>query len=509
MKDTYYITSAIYYVNDVPHVGHTYEIVVCDVIARYHRLRGEKVFFLTGSDEHSQNVARAAEERGLTPQEWTDQIVPVWQQVWRRLQVTNDDWIRTSDQRHVSRVQEFMQVLHDRGDIYPGTYEGPYCVSCEEFKVESELVDGKCPIHLIPVTFVSEENYFFRLSKYQDDLLRLFEDEARFVVPEIRRNEVIAFVRSGLRDLSVSRAAALWGVPIPWDPKQVTYVWVDALLNYLTAPGYSAEPERFASIWPADVHMVGKDITRFHAVIWPAMLMAAGVAPPRSVCAHGFLSFRGRKMSKSLGTGIDPNEVLDRFGADGYRWYFLREVQFGQDGDFTWESMRNRYNAELANGLGNLASRVLAMAGSYFDAQVPRPSTREGTGRLAATGADLAKRFDDHMLNLELNEAFEALDGFVRAANRFLVEVAPWTMAKDPSRRQELADVLYETLEGLRIVALLAAPAIPEAAARLWDQLGMAGPITDERVPEAAGWGRIEPGTRTRKGDPLFPRLEE
>jgi len=509
VKDTFYITSAIYYVNDVPHVGHTYEIVACDVIARYHRLRGDKVFFLTGSDEHSQNVARAAQDRGLTPQAWTDQIVPIWQQVWRRLEVTNDDWIRTSEDRHASRVQEFMQTLHDRGDIYLGSYEGPYCDSCEEFKVESELVDGKCPIHLIPVRFVSEENYFFRLSAYQDRLLRLYEEVPRFVIPEIRRNEVLSFVRSGLRDLSVSRAAALWGVPIPWDPKHVTYVWVDALLNYITAPGYGAEPERFESIWPADVHMVGKDITRFHAVIWPAMLIAAGVAPPRSVCAHGFLSFQGQRMSKSLGTGIDPNEVLDRFGADGYRWYLLREVQFGQDGDFTWDSIRNRYNAELANGLGNLASRVLAMVGSYFEGEVPRPSSREGTGRLAASGTDLAKQFDDHMLNLELNEAFEALNAFIRTANRFLVEVAPWAMAKDSAKRHELADVLYEALEGLRIIALLAAAAIPGASARLWEQLGQAGSVAAQRVPEAAAWGRLEPGTKTRRGDPLFPRLEE
>jgi methionyl-tRNA synthetase len=509
VKDTFSITSAIYYVNDVPHVGHTYEIVACDVIARYHRSRGEKVFFLTGSDEHSQNVARAAAERGLTPQEWTDQIVPIWQEVWRRLEVTNDDWIRTSEARHVSRVQEFLKVLHDRGDVYLGTYEGPYCVSCEEFKVESELIDGKCPIHGIPVEWVSEVNYFFRLSKYQDALLRLYEENPRFVLPEIRRNEVVSFVRSGLRDLSISRAAALWGVPIPWDPDHVTYVWVDALLNYITAPGFGAEPDRFASIWPADVQMIGKDITRFHAVIWPAMLMAAGVALPRTVFAHGFLSFGGQKMSKSLGTGIAPKEVLDRFGLDAYRWYFVREVKFGQDGDFTWESLRNRYNSELANALGNLASRVLAMAGSYFDGSVPAPSTREGTGRLAAIGRDLAKRFDGHMLALELNEAFDALDEFIRSANRFLVDVAPWNLAKDGSRRQELADVLYEALEGLRIVALLAAPAMPDAAHRLWAQLGIPEPLEAARVPEAASWGRLEPGTRTARGESLFPRLEE
>ncbi len=509
MKDTFYITSAIYYVNDVPHVGHTYEIVACDFIARYHRLRGEKVFFLTGSDEHSQNVVKAAAERGLTPQAWTDQVVPEWQEVCSALRISNDDWIRTSEQRHVERVQRFVQVLHDRGYVYEGTYEGPYCVSCEEFKSEAELVDGLCPIHKIPVQYLTERNYFFRLSKYQDDLLKLYEEHPDFIGPDIRRNEVVSFVRSGLRDLSISRQAAMWGVPVPWDPEHVIYVWVDALLNYITAPGYAAEPERFDRIWPADVHMIGKDITRFHAVIWPAMLMAAGLPLPAHVFAHGFLSFGGEKMSKSRGTVVAPDEVLRRYGVDAYRHYLMREVQFGADGNFSWEGLQARYTSELANGLGNLASRVLAMTASYFDGRVPEPSHRDGLGRLSGPAEELSKRFETGVLGLVLSEAAAGLDEFVRETNRYLVEVAPWMLAKDPARRQELADSLYEALEALRLIALFSSPIMPDGAERLWEQLGYTTPLEDQRLPDASRWGLIEPGSRTKRGGSLFPRIEE
>jgi methionyl-tRNA synthetase len=509
VKDTFYITSAIYYVNDVPHVGHTYEIVACDFIARYHRLRGENVFFLTGSDEHSQNVVKAAAERGLTPQAWTDQVVPMWQEVWRALRISNDDWIRTSEQRHVERVQRFVQVLYDRGDVYEGTYEGPYCVSCEEFKSEAELVDGLCPIHKIPVQYLTERNYFFRLSKYQDDLLKLYGEHPDFIGPDIRRNEVVSFVRSGLRDLSISRQAALWGVPVPWDPEHVIYVWVDALLNYITAPGYAAEPERFDRIWPADVHMIGKDITRFHAVIWPAMLMAAGLPLPAHVFAHGFLSFGGEKMSKSRGTVVAPDEVLGRYGVDAYRHYLMREVQFGADGNFSWEGLQARYTSELANGLGNLASRVLAMTASYFEGRVPEPSHRDGLGRLSGPAEELAKRFEAGVLGLELSEAAAGLDEFVREANRYLVEVAPWVLAKDPAKGQELADSLYEALEALRLIALFSSPIMPDGAGRLWEQLGYTTPLEDQRLPDASRWGLIEPGSRTKRGGSLFPRIEE
>jgi methionyl-tRNA synthetase len=508
-KDTFYITSAIYYVNDVPHVGHTYEIVACDVIARYHRLRGEKVFFLTGTDEHSQNVARAAAERGVTPQEWADQIVPAWKDVFSRLLISNDDFIRTSEGRHVERVQQFVQVLYDRGQIYRGSYEGPYCVSCEEFKNESELVDGnKCPIHHRPVDYISEENYFFRLSNYQGALLNLYQDNPEFIGPETRRNEVVSFVRSGLRDLSISRAAALWGVPIPWDPKHVTYVWVDALLNYITAPGFGAEPERFNSVWPADVHVIGKDITRFHAVIWPAMLMAAELPLPKRVYAHGFLNVGGQKMSKSAGTGVAPAELIERFGVDAYRYYFLREVSFGQDGSYSPESMLARYNAELANGLGNLASRVLAMVDSYFEGRVPRPSDDQAPGRLPVAAETAAKRYDQAMLGLELSEAVAALDELVRESNRFLVDVAPWNLAKDPGMRQELADVLYGALEVLRVIAVLASPVMPETASELARQLGIATADWRPRLPEDGTFGGLEPGTAIQRGRSLFPRLD-
>jgi methionyl-tRNA synthetase len=508
VKDTFYITSAIYYVNDVPHVGHTYEIVCCDAIARFHRMRGEKVFFLSGSDEHSQNVAKAAAERGLTPQQWTDEIVPIWQDVWRSLDISHDDWIRTSEPRHVERVQEFVKVLHDRGDVYEGTYQGPYCVSCEEFKIEGDLIDGSCPIHKTPVEYLSEENYFFRLSKYQDDLLRLYAEQPDFIGPEIRRNEVVSFVRSGLRDLSISRPAAVWGVPVPWDPKHVIYVWVDALLNYITAPGFGADPERFSSIWPADIHMIGKDITRFHAVIWPAMLMAAGLELPKRVFAHGFLSFKGERMSKSLGTGVAPAEVLEHYGVDAYRYYLLREVQFGADGNFTWDGLAARYTSELANGIGNLASRVLAMAGNYFDGLVPEPSTRDGLGMLSGPARGFVERFERGFLELDLSDAMAALDDLVRQANHYLVQVAPWLVAKDQARRQELADSLYESLEALRLWAVLAYPVMPSAAERLWEQLGMPEPLAAQGLPEAVSWGLIEPGTKTSKGEALFPRLE-
>ncbi len=509
MRDGFYITSAIYYVNDVPHIGHTYEIVACDVLARYHRLAGERVWFLTGTDEHSQNVAKAAAERGLTPQAWTDQIVPTWKEVFATLEISYDDFIRTSEPRHVRRVQRFLTKLREGDDVYLGTYEGPYCVSCEEFKAEADLVDGRCPIHLIPVEHLSEENYFFRLSRYREPLLRLYAERPEFVGPAVRRNEVVSFVQAGLRDLSISRAAAIWGVPIPWDPSHITYVWVDALLNYATAVGYGEEPERFASVWPADVHMIGKDITRFHAVIWPAMLMAAGVPLPERVFAHGFLTVGGEKMSKSRGTGVAPADLIERFGVDGMRYAFLREFTFGQDGNFSIESLEARYTSELANGLGNLASRVLAMADSYFEGLVPEPRSRAAHGSLATAAAAMAARYDAGMRAIELHEAAAALDEFVRESNRFLVGVAPWALAKKPDLRQDLADVLYESLEALRQAALFALPIMPGAAERLWKQLGLQGRVAEARLPEDGPWGGLQPGTSTRRGDALFPRLEE
>jgi methionyl-tRNA synthetase len=507
-RDLFYVTSAIPYVNAEPHVGTAYEIIGCDLVARYHRLRGDDVFFLTGTDEHSLNVARSAAEQGITPQEWTDRMVPKWRDVWDRLQISNDDFIRTSERRHAERVQRFVQLLYERGEVYLGTYEGPYCVSCEEFKQESELIDGKCPIHLTPVEWLKEDNYFFPLSKYREPLLRLYDEHPEFVKPAFRRNEVVAFVRGGLRDLSISRSGSDWGIPVPWDPSHVIYVWVDALLNYITAPGFGVEGSPFERVWPCDVHVIGKDIARFHAVIWPALLMAAGLEVPKTVLVHGFLTVGGEKMSKSRGTGVHPLELLERFGVDSYRYFFLREFPFGQDGNYSLEAIVERHNADLANGLGNLASRVLAMLGSNFDGAVPEPVTEGAEGDLPAVAADVAERLDRLMLDLQLTPAVAAVWEIVDRANRYLVEREPWKIARDPSRREEVGSVLYAAAETLRILAILISPVMPSAAERLWTQLGIGAPLGEQRLPGALAWGGLTPGTRTTKGESLFPRLD-
>jgi methionyl-tRNA synthetase len=508
--EAFYLTTPIYYPNDVPHIGHAYTTVACDVLARYHRLRGDDVFFLTGTDEHGLNIQRAAEKEGLKPQEFVDRMAPKWRDVWERLQISYTDYIRTTEPRHEAAVVKLLQAVHDNGreDIYVGTYEGFYCVSCELYYTEDELIDGNCPIHGRPVELMSQENYFFRLSAYQDRLLEHYERHPEAVEPEIRRNEVLSLIKGGLQDFSISRTSFDWGIPLPWDPSHVNYVWFDALTNYITAVGYESDPEAFANWWPG-IHMIGKDILRQHAVYWPAMLMAGGVDPPRKVFAHGYLLVSGEKMSKTKLTGIHPFELIDQFGVDAYRYYFLREVQFGQDGSFSWESMLARYNADLANGLGNLASRVLAMAASYFDGLVPEAASPAADGRLPKAAATLASTVDERMLAFDLTAAMAALDAFVREANRYLVERAPWSLAKDAERRQELSDVLYEALEALRLIAVFASPVMPETGRKLWTQLGIADPLEAQRLPQAATWGLLKPGTTTTKGDSLFPRLVE
>ena len=507
-RDVFFISSAIPYVNAEPHVGTAYEIIACDFIARYRRQRGEAVHFLTGTDEHSLNVARSSEELGITPQEWVDRMVPKWQDVWARLDISNDDFIRTSEARHAERVQAFVQRLHDRGEIYLGTYEGPYCVSCEEFKREKELIDGNCPIHGRPVEILSEENYFFPLSKYQQRLLDLYSDAPDSVLPDFRRNEVVSFVSGGLEDLSISRSGTDWGIPLPWDPKHVVYVWVDALLNYATAVGFGTDPDTFERLWPADVHIIGKDIIRFHAVIWPALLMAAGLEVPKTVFAHGHVNVSGEKMSKSKGTGIHPFELIDRFGVDSYRYYFMREISFGQDGNFSSEAMTERHNADLANGLGNLASRVLAMLGNYFEGVVPGSVTPGAESDMPTVVEDALGRYDEHMVAMQLQPALVAVWDIVARANHYLVEKEPWKLAKDPANRDELASVLYAAAETLRVLAIAITPIMPGAAAELWSQLGMGEPLADQRLPASGAWGGLGAGTTTTKGESLFPRLE-
>jgi methionyl-tRNA synthetase len=509
-SDIFYITTPIYYPNDVPHIGHAYTTVAADAIARYHRQRGEQVAFVTGTDEHGQKLQRAAQDAGMEPQAWVDRMEPRWREVWDRLDISYDDYIRTTEPRHRSVVEKILTAVYENGrdDIYLGTYEGLYCVSCEAYYTEDELVEGRCPIHGRPVELVSEENYFFRLSAYADRLLQHYELHPEACEPEVRRNEVLSLIRGGLRDFSVSRTSFDWGVPLPWDPKHVTYVWFDALSNYVTAAGYGDDPERFSRQWPADVHLIGKDILRFHAIYWPAMLMAAAIDLPRQVFAHGHLLVGGEKMSKTRATGIHPFQLLDHFGVDSYRYYFMREVQFGQDGSFSWESMTERHNADLANGLGNLARRVLAMIASYEAGLVPEPAVAGLDGGLPGTVDQAVGRVRVCMEAVSPSGALAAIWDIVGRANQYLVELEPWKLAKDDGRRDELGSVLYVAAETLRILAFLIAPFMPAAAARLWEQLGVGEPLDRQRFPDATSWGGLTPGTRTTKGEALFPRLD-
>jgi methionyl-tRNA synthetase len=517
----FYVTTPIYYVNDAPHIGHAYTTVAGDVLTRWHRQRGDDVWFLTGTDEHGQKVLQSAEAGGLSPRQWADRMIETaWKPVLRTLDVANDDFIRTTEKRHTERVQEFWQRIYDAGEVYKGSYEGPYCVGCEEFKLPGELVEGDdgaklCPIHLRPVEMLAEDNYFFRMSAYADRLLAHYTENPGFVEPASARNEVVRFVEQGLQDLSISRSTFDWGIPIPWDEGHVLYVWIDALLNYATAAGYGADEQLFDRLWPADVHLVGKDILRFHAVIWPAMLLAAGLPLPRKVFAHGWLLVGGEKMSKSRLTGIAPSQITDHFGSDALRYYFLRAIAFGHDGSFSWEHMSAVYTAELANGLGNLASRVAAMVDRYFAGSLPAPG-RLGPGersvvdRVTATVAGT----DEAMGALRFQDGLDAVNALVAAVNGYVTEQQPWQVAKsaDPADRERLGTILYTATEALRVVAVLLHPVMPRATARLWESLGAEpglGPLAAQRVQDAGGWGRLPVGATVTKGDVLFPRLEE
>lgn len=515
----YYVTTPIYYVTAAPSIGSAYTTVAGDVLTRWHRQRGERVWYLTGTDEHGQKVMRAAEEAGQTPQVFTDELVETaWKPVLDTIDVVNDQFIRTTDADHIERVQEFWRRLHDAGDVYEGSYQGPYCVGCEEFKLpgDLELVDGVevCKIHKTPVEQVSETNYFFAMSKYADRLLDLYASRPESVQPESARNEVIAFVKQGLEDLSISRSTFDWGITVPWDDDQVLYVWIDALLNYITAAGYGTDEEKFEGLWPADVHLVGKDILRFHAVIWPAMLMAAGLDVPHQVFGHGWLLVGGEKMSKSKATAIAPEVITNHFGSDAYRYYFTKTIAFGSDGSFSWEHMSAVYTSELANGLGNLASRVAAMVGKYFGGVLPEPTaTGPAEEALAAALAATVDRADAAMERVAIHEAIGATADFVATVNGYVTEQEPWKVAKDesPEGRARLATILYAAAESLRAVAVLHNAVMPKACAALWESLGagVLGPLADQPLADAGRWGQLPAGVTLTKGDALFPRLAE
>ncbi|MDQ1170261.1 methionyl-tRNA synthetase [Microbacterium proteolyticum] len=518
---SFYITTPIYYPSDLPHIGHGYTTVAVDTLARWHRQAGDDTWMLTGTDEHGQKMLRAAAANGVTPQEWVDKLVTEsWFPLLETLDVANDDFIRTTQPRHEERVQQFVQALFDRGYIYAGEYEALYCVGCEEFKPEAEIVDGTgpfeglkvCAIHSKPLELLQEKNYFFKLSEFQDRLLELYKTEPDFVRPESARNEVVSFVRSGLKDLSISRSAFDWGITVPWDPSHVIYVWVDALLNYATAVGYGTDPEQFARRWPA-FHVVGKDILRFHAVIWPAMLMAAGLDVPRGVFAHGWLLVGGEKMSKSKLTGIAPTEITDVFGSDAYRFYFLSAIAFGQDGSFSWEDLSARYQAELANGFGNLASRTVAMISKYFEGVVPSPGAyTDGDLTIQKIVADAAVNADAAVERFRIDEAITAIWTIVDALNGYITENEPWALAKDEATRERLGTVLYTAAEGLRALAVLLSPVMPASTEKLWTALGAAdslGALQEQPVREAGVWGALRSGSTVTALSPLFPRVEQ
>jgi methionyl-tRNA synthetase len=512
-EQTFYVTTPIYYINDVPHLGHAYTTVAADFVARYHRQLGEPVHFLTGTDEHGERIMRTAEANRVTPIEWADRIVPRWTEVWAALDISYDDFIRTTEGRHEKPVQHFVQALYDNGEIYLGTYEGLYCIGCEEFKQPDELVDGKCPLHGTVPQEVKEDNYFFRLSKYRDALIKRFDTEEGSILPEARRNEVLGKLRTGLDDLSISRVSFDWGVPIPWDPDHVIYVWIDALLNYVTAVGYGSDEDQFRRIWPADIHLMGKDILWFHTVIWQAMLMALDLQLPDTVFAHGYLQVGGEKMSKSRLTGISPHDLLPVFGSDGYRYYFMRDVSFGLDGEFSWEGMVARYNSDLANDFGNLVSRVTTMIDRYLNGRVPAPpASNELTESESSLRSAQRVAFDgmsDAMSHLAPHDALRSGWGFVRKANAYVEEVAPWALAKDPSQRRRLEVVLYELADALRLLAVMVWPIMPRAAEELWNRLGLPGAVADVTRPEADRWDLLPEGADVRTGPPLFPRIED
>ncbi|MDR0501338.1 MAG: methionine--tRNA ligase [Coriobacteriales bacterium] len=536
---SFYLTTPIYYVNGEPHLGTAYTTIAADALARAMRMADRDVWMLTGLDEHGQKVAQKAEEAGVSPQEWVDSIAPKFKQAWEELNISYDDFIRTTEERHTRGVQQFFQTLYDNGYIYKSNYEGFYCLPDETFFTDEALAefaeqaaagatqgrpatdeDGKklCPDCGRPLSYVQEENLFFKLSSFEEKLLAYYEANPKFIQPEIRRNEVLSFVRGGLKDLSVSRTTFDWGVPIPFAPGHVSYVWVDALINYITAVGYGDSSllaqENFAKRWPVQVHFVGKDIIRFHCVIWPAMLMAAGLEPPKQVFAHGFLLTKGEKMSKSRGNALSPAELCEVFSVDGYRYYFLTDVQFGADGSISLERMAQVYNADLANSWGNLCSRAFNMTNKYFDGLVPELSsevaaalTEEMGNPLQEIAASLYKRYYASIEALDYSGAMAAVQELVAAANLYVENSAPWALAKS-AQLERLSFVMYNILETIRIAAVFFAPVMPNTSAEVWRRLGLDSSLMYADAKKTTCWGGLPAGNRVEVGDPLFPRKE-
>ena len=499
---SFYVTTPIYYVNDRPHIGHAYTTIAADILVRHHRQRGEETFFLTGVDEHADKVARVAASQGLSPQEYTDSIVGAWQELPPLLNASVDFFIRTSDEGHKAFVQDFLQRIYDNGDVYQDVYAGLYCVGCEAFKNEDELVDGKCPDHLVEPEWLEERNWFFRLSAYEDRLLALYEERPDFVLPAFRANEAKGFIAGGLRDFSISRATQTWGIPIPWDPEQVAYVWADALVNYRSALSYANPDADLGHLWGDVRHLLAKDILRFHCVYWPAMLLSAGYEVPKQLFVHGYLNIDGRGISKSLGNAIDPRELVGTYGVDPLRFWAARAVSFGQDGDVTAASFQERYERELGNDLGNLLSRTTALiARSRGGALVAVP---DDTSALAAPAAALHNEVPELLDRFDISGALERIWDYVRGLNRHVEQTKPWELGRDESRTDELDRVLYDLADGLRVAAVALSPYIPETATKILEALGQ---------PPDVAWGNVAYGgtvaaTGIDAAPPLFPRID-
>lgn len=508
-KRPYYITTPIYYPSDNLHIGHAYCTTLADSIARFKRLAGYDVLFVTGSDEHGQKIQRKAAEKGVTPLAYVDGIVANFQKLWQQLGVSNDDFIRTSEPRHQKVVQHIFQQIYDQGDIYKSEYEGLYCTPCETFWLERQLVDGKCPDCKRAVEKVKEESYFFRMSKYEARWLQYIEDHPDFIQPASRRNEMINFVKQGLEDLCISRTTFDWGIPVPFDKKHVVYVWFDALVNYLTAAGYLDDKEKFARFWPADLHLVGKEIVRFHSIIWPIMLMALGEEIPKKVYGHGWLIVEGDKMSKSKGNVVDPTLLIEEFGADAIRYFLLKEIALGADGNFSRDALINRINADLANDLGNLLHRTISMINRFNGGVIHKSAPVEALDEeLAALAGKTVAFYEEGMEKMEINAVLKEVWALVSRANKYIDETAPWTLAKDPAKKDRLDTVLYNLAEVLRIIAILVSPFIPHTTPKMLAQLGLPSdqPLS---LADAKVWGVLPEGTVVvKKAEAIFPRIE-
>jgi len=506
-NESFYITTPIYYVNDVPHIGHAYTTCAADILARYHRLLGKKVLFATGTDEHGQKIEEASAAQSITPRELVDRVVLRFQDLWKKMEISNDDFVRTTEPRHIETVKSYFLNLQQKGDIYKGEYEGWYCVPCETYWPENQLDDRLvCPDCGRPLEKVREESYFFALSHYEKPLLDYFESHPNFVMPESRYNEIVSFIKSGLKDQSISRLGLNWGIPVPGDEKHSLYVWFDALINYLTVAEYGKNTEKFEIFWPHVYHLVGKDILRFHSVLWPGMLLAAHLPLPQRIFAHGWWTVDGEKMSKSRGNVVDPNLMIERYGLDRFRYFIMREVSFGLDGDFSEKSLVERTNSDLADNFGNLIHRSLNMVWKYFNGKVPKPADYH-EAEWDALVRDILSSITFYMDKFAFAQVLEHIWKLVHYCNRYIDQKAPWTLNKDPEKRGELNQVMYRLLDSSRILALMVYPFIPSTALRLWDQLGIPYPLPSVRLGEDAIWQQspdcFEPTTPV----PLFPRI--